>query len=421
MLPKIKLWNILEFDMKKTVLKNYAKLIATMGINVRKGQDVIIVAELDQPEFVYMVVEECYKAGAGKVTVDFDYQPLTKLAVKYETKESLSKVEKWQKAKLQHQVDTLPARIYLISEDPDGLDGIDQEKYGAAMASKRRVIKPFRDKMDNKYQWCIAAVPGAKWAKKLFPGERVGVAMEKLWEAILVASRAMEDPIAAWKQHNIDLAKRCDYLNSLDIEKLRYKSSTGTDFTVGLMPESKFAGGGEYTLGGDYYNPNIPSEEVFTSPHKDTAEGIVYSSKPLSYNGQLIENFSIRFEKGKAVEVKAEKNEELLKKLISMDKGAAYPGECALIAYDSPINNLGLTFMNTLFDENASCHLALGRGFTECIKDYDKYTMEQCYEMGLNDSIMHEDFMIGSEDLSIVAYTRDGKKVQIFKDGNWAF
>lgn len=407
--------------MKKTILRNYAKLIATMGINVRKDQDVIVTAELDQPEFVYMVVEECYKAGARKVTVDFDYQPLTRLAVKYQSLETLSKTEKWQKAKLGHQVETLPARIYLISEDPDGLDGIDQEKYGKAMGVKRRVVKPYRDKMDNKYQWCIAAVPGAKWAKKLFPNDRTSVAIEKLWEAILTASRAMDDPIAAWEKHNADLAKRCDYLNSLGIEKLEYKSSSGTDFTVGLMPESKFAGGGEYTLGGDYYNPNIPSEEVFTSPDKNTAEGIVYSSKPLSYNGQLIENFSIRFEKGKAVEVTAEKNADLLKKMISMDEGAAYLGECALIAYDSPINNLGLTFCNTLFDENASCHLALGRGFMECIKDYDKYTMEQCHEMGLNDSIMHEDFMIGSEDLSIVAYTRDGKKVQIFENGNWAF
>ena len=407
--------------MKKTVLRNYAKLIATMGVNVRKDQEVIIAAELDQPEFVYMVAEECYKAGAGKVTVDFEYQPLTKLAVKYESHETLSKVEKWQKEKLRHQIEALPARIYLISEDPDGLCGIDQEKYGKAMAAKKSVIKPFRDKMDNRYQWCIAAVPGAKWAKKLFPNERTSVAIEKLWQAILRASRADTDPISEWKEHNANLAKRCDYLNSLNIERLEYKSSNGTDFSIGLMPESKFAGGGEYTLGGDYYNPNIPSEEVFTAPHKETAEGIVYSSKPLSYNGQLIENFSIRFEKGKAVEVKAEKNEELLKKLINMDEGAAYLGECALIAYDSPINNLGITFMNTLFDENASCHLALGRGYTECIKDYDKYTMEQCFEMGLNDSIMHEDFMIGSEDLSIVAHTREGKKIQIFKDGNWAF
>ena len=407
--------------MKKSILKNYARLIATMGINVKKDQDVIITAELEQPEFVYMVVEECYKAGARKVTVDFDYQPLTKLAVKYQSLETLSKTEKWQKEKLKHQVDTLPARIYLLSEDPDGLCGIDQEKYSRAMGAKRKVVKPYRDKMDNKYQWCIAAVPGAAWAKKLFPNERTSVAVEKLWEAILTASRAMEDPIEAWNKHNTDLAKRCDYLNGLGIERLEYKSSNGTDFTVGLMPESRFAGGGEYTLGGVYYNPNIPSEEVFTSPDKHTAEGIVYSSKPLSYNGQLIENFSIRFEKGKAVEVSAEKNEELLKKMIGMDEGAAYVGECALIAYDSPINNLGLTFCNTLFDENASCHLALGRGFMECIKDYDKYTPEQCYEMGLNDSIMHEDFMIGSEDLSITAYTRDGRTVQIFKNGNWAF
>ncbi len=407
--------------MKKSILRNYAKLIATMGINVQKDQDVMIIAELEQPDFVYMVVEECYKAGAGKVTVDFDYQPLTKLAVKYQSVEKLSKMEKWQKAKLQHQVDTLPARIYLVSEDPDGLNGIDQEKYARAMGAKLKVVKPYRDKMDNKYQWCIAAVPGAKWAKKIFPNLRKCVAMEKLWEAILTASRAMEDPISAWKEHNEALAKRCEYLNGLNIEKLEYKSENGTDFTVGLMPQSKFAGGGEYTLGGVYYNPNIPSEEVFTSPDKNTAEGIVYSSKPLSYNGELIENFSIRFEKGKAVEVTAEKNIELLRKMIGMDEGAAYLGECALIAYDSPINNLGLTFWNTLFDENASCHLALGRGFTECIKDYDKYTMEECKKMGLNDSIIHEDFMIGSEDLSIIAHTRDGKRVEIFKKGNWAF
>lgn len=407
--------------MKKTTLRNYAKLIATMGINVKKGQEVIITAELEQPEFVYMVTEECYKAGAGKVTVDFGYQPLTKLSVKYQSIKTLSNVEEWQKEKLQYQVETLPARIYLISEDPDGLKGINQEKYSKAMGARMRVIKPFRDKMDNRYQWCIAAVPGVAWAKKLFPKLSKKQAVEKLWESILIASRAMEDPIAAWKQHNEDLAKRCEYLNNLGIERLEYKSSNGTDFSVGLMENSKFAGGGEYTLSGAYYNPNIPSEEVFTSPDKNTAEGIVYSAKPLSYNGQLIENFSIRFEKGKAVEVKAEKNEELLKKMIEMDEGAAYLGECALIAYDSPINNLGLTFCNTLFDENASCHLALGRGFTECIKGYENYTKEQCFEMGLNDSIIHEDFMIGSKDLSIVAYIRDGKKVQIFENGNWAF
>lgn len=407
--------------MKKSILRNYAKLIAKMGINVRKDQDVIIVADLDQPEFVEMLVDECYKAGAGKVKVDFSYQPLQKLDVKYGTVEKLGKVEMWEEEKLKHQVETLPARIYLMSEDPDGLDGIDQDKYASVIAMRSKVIKKYRDKMNNHYQWCIAAVPGKAWAKKLFPELRVSAAVEKLWEAILTASRAMDDPLEAWKKHNADLDKRCKFLNDLGIDKLEYKSSNGTDFTVGLLKESKFAGGGEYTLEGTYYNPNIPSEEVFTSPDKRTAEGIVYSSKPLSYNGQVIDNFSIRFEKGKAVEVKAEKNEELLRKMISMDEGASYLGECALIAYDSPINNLGLVFCNTLFDENASCHLAMGKGFLECVKDYDKYTAEECYEMGINDSFMHEDFMIGTKDLSVTAYTRDGKVVPIFRDGNWAF
>lgn len=407
--------------MKKTVLRKYAKLIAVMGINVRKGQEVIINAGLDQPEFVSMLTEECYKAGAGKVTVNFSYQPLEKLKVEYESEKTLGKVEKWEEEKLRHQLETLPCRIHLLSEDPDGLTGIDQEKYGRALASRKKVIKKYRDKMDNRYQWCIAAVPGREWAKKLFPELRASAAEEKLWEAILSASRALGDPIENWKKHNAELDKRCEYLNSLGIERLEYKSSNGTDFSVGLIKEGKFAGGGEYSLLGDFYNPNIPSEEVFTSPDKNTAEGIVYSTKPLSYNGQLIENFSIRFEKGKAVEVKAEKNEELLRKMIEMDEGAAYLGECALIAYDSPINNLGLVFCNTLFDENASCHLALGRGFLECVRDFDKYTPEQCHEMGINDSIMHEDFMIGSEDLSVTAYTRDGKKVPIFREGNWAF
>lgn len=407
--------------MKKTILRNYAKLIATMGINVRKGQDVIIQADLDQPEFVRMVAEECYKAGANAVRTEFSYTPLVKTNIIYQSVETLSKVEKWEEEKLKHRVKTLPARIYLMSEDPDGLNGVDQEKMAKAGAARGMKIKKYRDEMDNKYQWCIAAVPGAAWAKKLFPNLRKSQAVEKLWEAILTASRATDDPIAAWHEHNENLAKRCKYLNDLGIKTLEYKSSNGTDFTVGLLKEGKFSGGGEYTLGGDYYNPNIPSEEVFTSPDRNTANGVVHSAKPLSYNGQLIENFSIRFENGKAVEVHAEKNEELLRKMISMDEGASYLGECALIAYDSPINNLGITFMNTLFDENASCHLALGRGFPECIKDYDKYTLEEIHKLGVNDSIIHEDFMIGTKDLAITAHTYDGKTVQIFKDGNWTF
>lgn len=408
--------------MKKTILRKYAKLIARVGVKIRKGQDVVIQAELDQPEFVEMLTDECYKAGARKVTVEWSHQPLQKYHVRHRSLKTLSTLDDWEVAKLEHYADTLPCRIYLISEDPDGLCGINQEKNAKALQARYKVIKPIRDKMENKYQWCIAAVPGVKWAKKVFPGERASRAVELLWEAILKTSRVDEDPEEAWRKHNEDLARRCEYLNSLGIESLEYKSSNGTDLKVGMIPDALFCGGGEYALGsGNYFNPNIPSEEVFTTPKHGEAEGIVYSTKPLSYRGELIEDFSIRFEGGRAVEVKAKRGEELLKQMISMDEGAAYLGECALVPYDSPIRNSGILFYNTLFDENAACHLALGMGFSNCLKDYEKYTLDECRAKGINDSQIHEDFMIGSEDLSITAHTRDGRDVPIFRDGNWAF
>lgn len=408
--------------MKKTILRKYAKLIARVGVKIRKGQDVVIQAELDQPEFVEMLTDECYKAGARKVTVEWSHQPLQKYHVRHRSLKTLSTLDDWEVAKLEHYADTLPCRIYLISEDPDGLCGINQEKNAKALQARYKVIKPIRDKMENKYQWCIAAVPGVKWAKKVFPGERASRAVELLWEAILKTSRVDEDPEEAWRKHNEDLARRCEYLNSLGIESLEYKSSNGTDLKVGMIPDALFCGGGEYALGsGNYFNPNIPSEEVFTTPKRGEAEGIVYSTKPLSYRGELIEDFSIRFEGGRAVEVKAKRGEELLKQMISMDEGAAYLGECALVPYDSPIRNSGILFYNTLFDENAACHLALGMGFSNCLKDYEKYTLDECRAKGINDSQIHEDFMIGSEDLSITAHTRGGRDVPIFRDGNWAF
>lgn len=409
-------------DLKKTDLRNYAKLIARKGVNVQKGQEVIITAQLDQPEFVKILVEECYKAGAGKVIVEWSYMPLTKLNVRYQKEKTLSKVEEWEIAKLQHKVDTLPALIYLESEDPDGLKGVNMKKFIKAQQNKRKISKLFRDQMDNKYQWCIAAVPGAEWAKKVFPNERKSKAIEMLWEAILYTSRANGDPIANWEEHNKDLANRCDYLNSLNIETLIYKSSNGTDFRVGMIDTAKFLGGSEETLESNIeFNANIPSEEIFITPKKGVAEGIVYASKPLSYQGQLIENFSVRFENGKAVEVKAEKNQELLESIINMDENAGYLGEVALVPYDSPIRNSGILFYNTLFDENAACHLAFGEGFTNCLEDYDKLTLQECRERGINDSLIHIDFMIGNQDLSITAVTKSGDTVEIFKDGNWAF
>lgn len=408
--------------MKKAVLKKYAQLIAEKGVNIQKGQEVIVQADLDQPEFVKMVVEACYKAGAGKVTVEWNYQPLTKVHVRYRSLKTLSRVEAWEEAKLQHRVDVLPALIYLDSEDPDGLNGINQTKLAKSRQAKYGILKPYQDKMENRYQWCIAAVPGAAWAKKIFPGMTKAQAIEKLWEAILTTSRVDDDPVAAWDAHNADLAARCDYLNGLGLESLHYTAGNGTDLTVGLIPDALFMGGQERALGSDIpFNPNIPSEEVFTTPMRGAAEGIVYSTKPLSYQGALIENFSIRFANGRAVEVKAERNEELLRTMIAMDEGAAMLGECALVPQDSPICRSGLLFYNTLFDENAACHLALGMGFANCLRDYGQYTLEECRAKGINDSMVHTDFMIGCDDLSITGRTRDGREVQIFKDGNWAF
>ena len=407
--------------MKKTVLREYAKLIVRCGVNVQKGQTVLVYADLDQPEFVQMVVDEAYKAKAKEVIVQWNYQPLQKLHYRYQSVKTLGTVEEWVKARLEHYCDILPCRIHLISEDPDGLKGINMKKMAQARQMTYPITKPYADRRENKEQWCIAAVPGAAWAKKVFPGLRTSVAMEKLWEAILTTSRVTEDPIAAWEAHNKDLHDRCAYLNSLNLRSLHYTAGNGTDLTVGLIPEGEWKGGGDTSLQGIFFNPNIPTEECFISPKRGQAEGIVYSTKPLSYQGQLIDNFWVRFEQGKAVEVGAETGEELLKTMVNMDEGAAYLGECALVPQHSPICESGILFYNTLFDENAACHLALGMGFADTIQNFQEKTLEECRELGINDSMIHEDFMIGCDSMNIDGICEDGRVVPIFRDGNWAF
>ena len=407
--------------MKKTALREYARLIVRSGVNVQKGQEVMVYADLDQPEFVKMVVEEAYKAKAAKVIVEWNYQPLAKIHTRYQSLKTMSTVPEWTKARRQHMVDTVPCRIHLISEDPDGLKGMNMAKVAKARKATFPILKPYADQLEGKQQWCIAAVPGAAWAKKVFPGVRTSVAIEKMWEAILSTSRVDSDPIKAWEKHNADLADRCAYLNSLNIRSLHYTADNGTDLTVGMIPEAQFCGGSEVSRLGITFNPNIPTEECFISPKKGEAEGIVYSTKPLSYHGQLIDNFSIRFENGKAVEAHAEVGEELLNTMLSMDEGAAYLGECALVPQHSPICESGLLFYNTLFDENAACHLAMGMGYADTIRDHHNRTLEECRQLGINDSMIHEDFMIGCDSMNIDAICADGKIVAIFRNGNWAF
>lgn len=408
--------------MRKTQLQKYAKLLARVGLNVKKGQTVFIAAALDQPDFVTMVVEECYKAGASEVYVEWSHQPCDKISSQYRTLESLSQMSPWVKAKWEFKAKNYSCRLWIESEDPDGMSGVDQEKMSKVRQAMYPQIKPFRQALENRHQWCIAAVPGKAWAKKVFPALSESKAVEAMWKAILHASRAdCKNPVKAWKEHNADLLARSEYLNSLGLKYLEYKSSNGTDLRVELLEDGVFTGGREKTLKGKIFNPNIPTEEVFTTPKAGAAEGIVYSTKPLSYMGELIDNFSLRFENGKVVEAKAEQGEALLKKMVSMDEGAGKLGEVALIPYDSPINESGILFYNTLFDENASCHFAVGHGFNECLKGFEKLTDEECKARGVNDSMIHVDFMIGSRDMSIVGVTKDGERVQIFENGTWAF
>ena len=407
--------------MDETRLRRYAHLIARCGVNVQKKQDVFITAALDQPDFVTMVVEECYLLGARKVIVDWTYQPVSKLHARYRSLATMSKLDLIEEARWKQMVATIPCRIYLESDDPDGMKGVNQLKLAKARQKLYPLIKGYRDELENKYQWCIAAVPGVKWARKIFPKCSDAEAVEKLWDAILDTSRVTSDPVQAWTDHNEDLRRRCAYLNSLQIRSLHYTSANGTDLTVGMIPEAEFKGGCDTSLKGISFNPNIPSEECFISPMRGQAEGIVYSTRPLCYQSQLIEDFWIRFEDGKAVEWDAKKNGKLLTSLLTMDEGSAYLGECALVPYDSPIRNSEILFYNTLFDENAACHLAMGMGFADTIRDFEHKSLEECRKLGINDSMIHEDFMIGSADLNIDAILEDGRTVPVFRDGNWAF
>ena len=408
------------FVMNAERMKRYAEMLATVGLNIQPGQEVMVTAGLDQPEFVYMVVETCYRHGAKRVTVDWRSQDIMRMDADYQTIETMSEFTIVDEAKLKHRAETIPCRLFLDSDDPDAMSGIDQEKIARARQARYPHMKPYLDAMENKDQWCIAAVPGIRWAKKLFPECSDSEAVEKLWDAILYTSRITENPAEEWERHNRDLETRCDYLNGLGIVRLHYQSSNGTDLYVGMIPQAEFKGGGEKSLQGIFFNPNIPTEECFISPDRHLADGIVYASKPLSYATQLIEGFWIRFEAGRAVQWHADRNEELLTKMIQMDEGSAYLGECALVPYNSPIQNTGLLFYNTLFDENAACHLALGRGFADTIHGFEQMTLDDCRKLGINDSMIHVDFMIGTKDLRIDAECRDGRVVPIFKNGIWA-
>ena len=406
--------------MELTRLKEYATLLALKGINVQKGEEVWINCQTHQMEFVRLVVEELYKAGAKKVRVDLSDDEITRLGYKYASTSTLCKVPNYSIAEYKYMVKHNPSILHIVSDDPDAFKSISPAKLSKVMFSFRKKVKPYRDLMDGKYKWCIAAVPSKAWAEKVFPNLKGEEAVEALWEAILSCSRVDGHAVSNWDKHNEELMKHRKELASLDLQYLEYKASNGTNFKVGLMKDVHWGGGVEFTDKGLSYNPNIPSEEVFTSPKAGSIEGIVYASKPLSYNGQIIDGFWLRFENGKVVEVGAKKNQKLLEQMIATDEGSHMLGEVALVPYDSPIQNSKVLFYETLFDENAACHLAIGHGFKELFPEGASISNEEARSRGLNDSMIHVDFMIGTADLEIVGTSFSGKKTTIFKNGNWA-
>lgn len=408
-------------SISKKLLQKYAELIVRTGANVQPGQTVQLDISVEQHEFAAMLMEACYQAGAKKVNVEWDSDVQRRLNFQYASEDVLSAVLPWQEAKMKQLTEDLPCSIYITSEDPDAMSGIDPQKISAVMQSRGKVLKPYRNAMEGKYQWVIAAYPSEKWAKKCFPD--ADDAVDRLWDAILTTVRVTEDndPVAEWKAHTDFIERKAAWLNEQHFTSLRYHSANGTDFSVELIPNAKWEGAGVANpTNGAFYIPNLPTEEIFTSPMAGKCEGTLVSVKPLSWNSQIIDNFSITFENGRAVSCRAEKGQELLEQMLKMDEGASMLGEVALVPKESPVNRCGFLFYETLFDENACCHCAVGMGFKEVLPDGNDMTMEEAQTMGINDSIIHVDFMVGADDLSIDGVRQDGSTTPIFRNGTWA-
>ena len=405
--------------MDKRLLLEYAKLIVKCGANVQKNQLVVIKAPVEVYEFTRLVVEEAYKAGASKVIVDYIDSINNRHDFLYETKEELESISDYTISRAHYEVDNGACHISLTSPNPEALAGVDLKKveaYSLARGNKLSFLTDYS--MNSIGQWCVAGVASKAWADKVFPNEPNNV--ELLWTAILKASHISAiDSASSWLKHGDEILEHAKLLNSYNFQKLNFKNGKGTDLEVYLASENVFAGGDEYSSKGIRFSPNIPTEEVFGMPYKTKVNGIVYSTKPLNYQGGLIEDFHLVFKDGKVISYDAKKGLELLKSLIEFDEGSSYLGEVALISHDSPISNMNVLFYNTLFDENASCHLALGQSYSMNTKDGVNLSIEELKARGANFSHTHVDFMFGSSDMSVIGTKADGKEIVIFKNGNF--
>lgn len=403
-------------------LSKYAELIVKVGVNIQKGQTLVINANLHDAPLVRLIVQSAYEVGAKHVYIDWGDEEISKLKYSLAPEEAFEEYPYWRAKEKEELAENGAAFMSIVSSDPDLLKGVDPKRISAFSKAAGKALKTYRQYVQSdKISWTVIGAASQSWADKVFPDEPENARIEKLWNAIFKACHVdTSDPVQAWKEHDQELQKRVNYLNKKKYTKLHY-TAPGTDLTVGLPETHLWIGGGSTNVRGTSFMANMPTEEVFSVPQRDEVYGYVTSTKPLSYSGNLIENFTFTFEKGKIVDVKAEKGEAILKDLIETDEGSHYLGEVALVPDSSPISQSNILFYNTLFDENASNHFAIGSGYAFCVEGGKEMNEEELMANGVNTSLTHVDFMVGSNQMNIDGINADGKREAIFRNGNWAF
>lgn len=404
-----------------THLDKLAEVAVKVGLQLEDGQDLVMTAPMVSLPLVRRITEHAYKAGAGVVTTFFADEEMTLSRYRHGSDASFDKAPTWLYEGMAKAFENNAARLAISGDNPMLLANEDPSKVSRANRANSAAYKPALAKIAGfDVNWNIVSYPNPNWAKLVFPNDSEEVAVKKLAEAIFKASRVdVDDPIAAWRDHNADLAKRSKWLNEQNFAALKY-TGPATDLTIGLADGHEWHGGASTAKNGITCNPNIPTEEVFTTPHAMKVEGHVCSTKPLSHQGTLIDDIAVRFEGGRIVEAKASKGEEVLLKVLDTDEGARRLGEVALVPHSSPISASGLLFYNTLYDENAACHIALGQCYAKCFRGGDTITPDQVEAQGGNSSLIHIDWMIGSDQIDIDGIMQNGDRVPVFRKGEWA-
>jgi aminopeptidase len=404
-------------------LDQLAKLAVRVGVNVQKNQNLVIRSTIESKKLVSLITKNAYDAGANRVSVIWSDDEISKINFKSQSKETLSEIPEYIASQYKHYVEKDYCFISVSSPNPGYFSDVNSEKLRSFQIASNKMLGFFRSHMmGNKSQWTIVASANENWAKKVFPEKTDKDRLESLWNLIFEVSRIDEtkDIVEIWKEHNNKLLERSKWLNGQNFNKLIFKNKLGTDLEVELVKDHIWVGGGETTTKGVYFNPNIPTEENFTMPHKFGVNGMVHSSKPLSYQGKIIKNFWFKFEKGKVIDYDAEEGLDALKNLFSVDEGSSYAGEIALVENSSPVSKTGKTIYSTLFDENASCHMALGKAYPMNIKNGINSNIEDLIKKGYNNSLSHVDFMFGTKDMNISGIKENGEKVDFFIDGEFS-